>query len=142
MIFLAKEPKILVKIEPSRIDLSLAEGFFVDGPATDALLEWLKGYAKKKQLPLPLDLVPSDASFTAKVHQALIQIPFGEKTSYSTLAKLIGNPKGSRAVGNACGKNRYPLFIPCHRVLRGDGKMGGFSCGVEIKRRLLAFEEN
>jgi len=66
--------------------------------------------------------------------------PYGETISYGELAKRVGNPKASRAVGSANGKNRIPIVIPCHRVIAGDGTLGGFGGGLPTKEKLLALE--
>jgi AraC family transcriptional regulator, regulatory protein of adaptative response / methylated-DNA-[protein]-cysteine methyltransferase len=89
-------------------------------------------------LDLPLDLAGTD--FQRRVWAALEEIPYGETRSYAEVAGAIGAPKAARAVGAACGKNPVPLVIPCHRVVREDGDLGGFGCGVEVKRRLLERE--
>ena len=82
--------------------------------------------------------------FQIKVWNELKKIPIGETKTYKEIAKLIGNPKAARAVANACGKNPYPITVPCHRVVRSDGGLGGYSGkgGVETKRQLLENEKN
>ena len=82
--------------------------------------------------------------FQIKVWNELNKIPSGETKTYKEIAELIGYPKAARAVANACGKNPYPITIPCHRVIRSDGGLGGYSGegGVEKKRLLLANEQN
>jgi len=67
-------------------------------------------------------------------------IPYGQTRSYGWIARRIGKPGASRAVGNALGKNPIPIIIPCHRVLTADGGIGGFSGGLSAKRRLLTLE--
>jgi O-6-methylguanine DNA methyltransferase len=82
--------------------------------------------------------------FDRLVWETLLSIPYGQTLSYLDIAKAIGQTKAVRAVGGACGRNPMPLLIPCHRVIRSDGGLGGFSAGstsgIEIKKRLLAFE--
>ena len=80
--------------------------------------------------------------FSRKVLTACREIEFGQRITYSGLAKKAGRPAASRAVGNALAKNPLPLIIPCHRVLRTDGRMGGFSApgGIPFKKRLLTLE--
>ena len=70
------------------------------------------------------------------------KIPFGATRTYKDIAIAIGKPNSSRAVANACGKNPYPVIIPCHRVIRSDGKLGGYSGvgGVKKKKELLKLE--
>jgi len=70
------------------------------------------------------------------------KIPRGEVRTYTEIAVQIGHPNSARAVANACGQNPYPPIVPCHRVVRSDGSLGGYSAegGVETKRRLLSDE--
>jgi methylated-DNA-[protein]-cysteine S-methyltransferase len=81
-------------------------------------------------------------SFQIKVWKAIERIPKGKVKTYKDLAKNVGNPKASRAVANACGKNPYPIKIPCHRVIRSDGGLGGYSGkgGIKLKKKLLKEE--
>jgi O-6-methylguanine DNA methyltransferase len=79
--------------------------------------------------------------FHQKVWRALLDIPFGHTRTYSEVAELVGVQGGARAVGNACGANPIPVLVPCHRVLAAGGKLGGFSSGLEWKRKLLAAEK-
>ena len=90
------------------------------------------------ELSLPLDLRAT--SFQRRVWEALRKIPYGETRSYSEIARAIGAPKAVRAVGGACGQNPVALVIPCHRVIREDGELGGFGWGIDVKRRLLERE--
>lgn len=80
--------------------------------------------------------------FQRRVWKEISKIPFGETRTYKDLAVAIGKPTSSRAVANACGKNPYPVIIPCHRVIRSDGKLGGYSGvgGVKKKKELLKLE--
>lgn len=78
--------------------------------------------------------------FEHKVWLALKQIPYGETRSYKWIAKNINCPKAVRAVGQALRKNPLPVILPCHRVIASNGSIGGFSCGVEIKKWLLRHE--
>ncbi len=78
--------------------------------------------------------------FEKKVWAALRDIPYGETRTYKWLAEKIGNPKATRAVGRALGRNPIPIVFPCHRVIESGGSIGGYSSGVEIKRRLLEME--
>tara|TARA_B100000214_G_C23752210_1_gene528273 strand:- start:6 stop:281 length:276 start_codon:yes stop_codon:yes gene_type:complete len=80
--------------------------------------------------------------FQIEVWKELSKIPKGEVRTYKQIAKSIGKPKSSRAVANACAKNPYPIVIPCHRVIRSDGTVGGYSGqgGVKLKKELLKKE--
>ena len=88
---------------------------------------------------LKLDL-SAGSPFQQAVWRELRRIPWGEVISYSELARRVGRPRAARAVGNAVGRNPLPIVIPCHRVIKADGSIGGFGCGVEIKRALLGIE--
>ena len=81
--------------------------------------------------------------FQIRVWNELKKIPKGETRTYKDIAELIGKPTAARAVANACGKNPYPITIPCHRVIRSDGGLGGYSGegGVEKKKLLLKNEK-
>ncbi len=96
---------------------------------------------KKKNILLPLDLSGS-TSFQRMVWSETAKIPYGESRTYKFIAEKIGRKNSSRAVGNALGENPFPLAIPCHRVLRADGKMGGFTAsgGIGLKEKLLKLE--
>jgi|TARA_B100001142_G_scaffold50152_1_gene47398 methylated-DNA-[protein]-cysteine S-methyltransferase len=80
--------------------------------------------------------------FQIKVWNAISKIPKGRVKTYKELARSIRKPKASRAVANACGKNPFPIKIPCHRVIRSDGRLGGYSGkgGIKTKRKLLRSE--
>ena len=90
------------------------------------------------------DLTQKGTDFQKMVWTELKKIPFGETRTYKEIAVAIGKPKAARAVANACGKNPYPIIIPCHRVVRSDGTIGGFTGdgGVEKKRQLLRQENH
>lgn len=79
-------------------------------------------------------------TFQKAVYRVVLKIPKGQTRSYKWVAKKIRHPKAYRAVGNALNKNPYPGMIPCHRVVKSDGTMSGFSKGVSAKKRLLSNE--
>ncbi len=87
---------------------------------------------------LPLDM--RGTAFQVKVWQFLLSIPEGDVVSYRQVAENIGNPKATRAAASACGRNRIAVLIPCHRVLRGDGGLGGYRWGLPRKAALLEAE--
>ena len=87
-----------------------------------------------------LTLDPRGTPFQVRVWQELRRIPWGQTISYGELARRVGNPKASRAVGQANAVNPIPLIIPCHRVIAGDGSLGGYSSGPDRKRWLLRHE--
>jgi methylated-DNA-[protein]-cysteine S-methyltransferase len=78
--------------------------------------------------------------FEKKVWNALSEIPYGQTKTYKWIAERAGSPGGSRAAGQALGKNPIPIIFPCHRVIESDGSLGGYSSGSAIKRRLLEIE--
>lgn len=80
--------------------------------------------------------------FQKLVWKETMKIPYGYTATYKEIAERIGNPKSYRAVGNALGKNPLPIIIPCHRVIKGDGKLGGFTGGINLKKFLLKLEKN
>ena len=102
----------------------------------DTLTKLIQG--SETDLSLPLDIRAT--AFQRQVWEALQQIPRGETRSYSALAKEIGKPQASRAVARACATNRIAIAIPCHRIVRQDGNLGGYRWGVKRKEQLLALE--
>jgi len=107
----------------------------------DKILIWLKDYANKKS-SINLPLLVNGSDFKKKVYQSLLKIGLGKTASYQDIAAEIGSKSAARAIGNACNKNPFPLFIPCHRVIRKNQQIGGFALPIEIKESLLAFETN
>ena len=107
--------------------------------AKKQFIEYFSG--KRIRFDLPLDLSKA-TPFQKKVYAVLSRVPFGEVRTYRWLAQKIGNPKALRAVGMANGKNRWPIVIPCHRVVGSDGFLTGFSApgGLELKALLLKLE--
>lgn len=100
---------------------------------TNEFLRYLR--REQAQLNVPLDVQAS--AFQMKVWRYLQSIPSGEVQSYAEVAAAIGSPKAVRAVGSACAANRVAIAIPCHRVIRGDGGLGGYRWGLERKRVLI-----
>lgn len=100
----------------------------------------LESYFASELKRFDLVLKPQGTEFQCSVWQALQEIPYGDTWSYGQLAQRIGNPKASRAVGAANGKNPIPIIIPCHRVIGSSGNLTGFGGGLETKQTLLALE--
>lgn len=100
----------------------------------------LNGQEGTNRIGFPLDLSAGTA-FQQRIWRQLLEISSGEVVTYQGLAKAVGNPMAARAVGNACGRNPMPLLIPCHRVVRTNGDLGGFSAGLDWKMRLLQVEK-
>ena len=126
-----------------RIQISLAEEFScsIDGEGLEEeIFDWMDTYAKRQKGP-PLPLILSSLTpFTRKGLKAIDSIEMGDVASYGEIASRAGCAKGARAIGNVCNKNPYPLIIPCHRVIQGDGSIGGFAYNLRIKKTLLAHE--
>jgi AraC family transcriptional regulator of adaptative response/methylated-DNA-[protein]-cysteine methyltransferase len=101
-----------------------------------ALGHWVAGAFGNGQVALHLIGAP----FQIKVWEALLAIPSGHVTTYSEIARSIGNAKAARAVGSAVGRNPISWLIPCHRALRRDGELGGYHWGLPLKRAMLAYE--
>jgi methylated-DNA-[protein]-cysteine S-methyltransferase len=95
---------------------------------------------KRRGFELPIDWQLSHG-FHLRARQGIAAIPYGETRTYTDLARGAGNERAVRAAGSACARNPIPLVVPCHRVLRSDGSLGGYAGGLEMKRRLLALEE-
>jgi len=94
---------------------------------------------KRKTFSIALDL--RGTQFQKDVWEALLAIPFGETRSYGQLAKQLGNPRATRAVGAANGRNPVSIIVPCHRVIGSSGKLTGFGGGLETKAHLLSLED-
>jgi AraC family transcriptional regulator, regulatory protein of adaptative response / methylated-DNA-[protein]-cysteine methyltransferase len=88
----------------------------------------------------PVRLVMIGTDFDVRVWQTLLKIPMGRAVSYTDIARHIGAPSASRAVGSAVGRNPISFVVPCHRVLRGDGSLGGYHWGLTRKRALIGWE--
>jgi methylated-DNA-[protein]-cysteine S-methyltransferase len=143
----AVESELLSLTKRTPVTLSLSKGDSPNGTrevavrhlksARLAILQYLQGGARSFSLSLDLQSHPR---FRRKVWDVLQTIPYGQKRSYGWVARRLGQPRSARAVGQACGANPFPLFIPCHRVVAADGSLGGFSGGLSLKKRLLALE--
>jgi methylated-DNA-[protein]-cysteine S-methyltransferase len=104
--------------------------------AVQQLNEYFAGTRREFLLPLRMH----GTAFQRRVWQRLTEIPYGTTWSYGQLARRIGNPKASRAVGLANGRNPISILVPCHRVIGADGSLTGYGGGLERKRWLLAHE--
>jgi AraC family transcriptional regulator of adaptative response/methylated-DNA-[protein]-cysteine methyltransferase len=99
---------------------------------------WLEGKLSPDALKLDLHGTP----FQLRVWKAMLRVPHGETWSYTKLAKQAGNPRAVRAAASACARNPVGLLVPCHRIVRQDGSLGGYGWGLENKKRLLAHERS
>jgi methylated-DNA-[protein]-cysteine S-methyltransferase len=102
----------------------------------DQLDEYFRGVRRN----FDLNIVIEGTDFQIKVWMALLKIPFGTTLSYGEIAKAVGSPRAVRAVGGANGRNRISVIIPCHRVIRSDGRLGGYGSGTWRKDWLLKHE--
>jgi methylated-DNA-[protein]-cysteine S-methyltransferase len=106
------------------------------------LIKRFQTYFSGRKVDFPDELDYSGCTpFRRGVWQATRQIPYGQTRSYGWIAHQLGKPNAARAVGQALGRNPFPIIVPCHRVLAGDGGLGGFSGGLEIKKSLLTLEK-
>ena len=111
------------------------------GIAPAKLARQLKTYLAGKPVKFNCRLnLSAGTPFQQKVWRAMLAIPRGETRSYAWIAKKIGRPNATRAVGAACGTNPVPIVVPCHRVIASDGSLGGFGGGLALKKKLLRFE--
>lgn len=100
----------------------------------------LEEYFSKERTIFNLPIKLKGTDFQVSVWKKISEIPYGKTTTYGEIAESLGNRKLARAVGTACGKNPIAIIIPCHRVLGSNGKLGGYSYGIEIKKKLLDLE--
>ncbi len=123
------------------IDFQKPAGVIGKGKAPPLLKKELKEYFENGREKFTQKIAfRKGTDFEKSVWEALKEIPYGETRTYKWLAETIGNPKASRAVGQALSRNPVPIIIPCHRIIESDGSLGGYSGGIHIKRRLLDIE--
>jgi len=127
-------PKSGKPVKPERGWIEAQSGAVAE--AVKQLREYFAGRRTEFDLPL----APHGTKFQLAVWGELQKIPYGQTISYGELARRVGNPKASRAVGTANGANQIPIVIPCHRVIAAGGKLGGFGGGLPVKEALLALE--
>ncbi|MDX1568878.1 MAG: methylated-DNA--[protein]-cysteine S-methyltransferase [Xanthomonadales bacterium] len=108
----------------------------------DEAIRQLAEYFLGRRQSFLLALRPEGSNFQRAVWAALDRVPYGRTCSYAELATAAGRRRGYRAVGGALGKNPLPIVVPCHRVVRADGQLGGYVGGAETKRFLLDLEQD
>lgn len=135
---IVSEGGVIVELLPTEDEPAVDPFATCDDPAIVETIRWLDAYFAGNQLPLP-SFAPKGTVFQQKVWAELVKIPFGETVTYGEIARSVGSPGASRAVGGAVGKNPLLIVIPCHRVVAANS-IGGFSCGIERKRWLMAHE--
>ena len=113
-----------------------------DDPNFDLLVAHVVGAIEQPNIGIHLPLDIQGTAFQERVWQALREIPPGSTLSYAELATRIGSPKAVRAVANACGANKLAFAIPCHRVVRSNGELGGYRWGLARKQQLLQREQS
>ena len=105
--------------------------------AKSQILNYLSGSSKSLDFPV----VHINSPFRKKVLEIQRNIPYGQTRSYGEVAQMVNSPKASRAVGSANANNPIPLYYPCHRIIKANGKLGGFGGGLKIKKFLLDLEQ-
>lgn len=141
-LLLLAEPEGLVAIrfEPQSGVHDIAPNWTRGAPVLEQTAAQLREYFAGRREVFDLPLCPPGTEFMQRVWKELCRIPFGTTISYGELATRIGNPKASRAVGMANGKNPIPIVVPCHRVIGSNGRLTGFAGGLEVKEQLLRHE--
>lgn len=107
---------------------------------TNCYIQGIMQYLNGHKVGIPLDFHGTD--FQMRVWNTLRKIPYGSTVTYSELADMIGEPKAVRAVANACARNPVPLIVPCHRVVRKGGDLGGYGLGIDRKKKILDHEKS
>ena len=151
-LLLAKTPQGLVRLglpneDPDELLADLAGRIsprVLEAPAgLDEERRELDDYfaGRRHAFELPIDWQLSHG-FLLRARQGIVAIPYGETRTYTDLARGAGNERAVRAAGSACSRNPIPLIVPCHRVLRSDGSLGGYAGGLTMKEKLLDLEQN
>lgn len=128
--------KLMTYVKKTYPDYSLKASKPMLMDVIQQLYEYFKG--ERTAFDIPLHLEGTD--FQKQVWEGLLEIPYGKTISYGKLADQLNSPGGMRAVGAANGQNPIPIIIPCHRVISADGSLGGYTGGLDIKRKLLDLE--
>ena len=143
-------PCRLLEIKLPQVDLDMLclpfddRGWQIDDrhPKANAIADALVRYFNGQAVQTPWSIMDLSPFTTAQqtVYRTVATIPYGRTASYGQVARLAGMPRAARFVGNTMANNRYPVFIPCHRVIKGDGSPGGFGGGTALKEKMLAME--
>src|SRR5574344_260220 len=134
-IFIAEENKNITNVSFSKISGICNETKLLKLAKTQ-ITEYLNGIRKTFDLPIKFN----GTEFQTKVWNELLKIPYGKTASYKEIATKIGNKNSFRSVGNADRKNKLLILIPCHRIIKTDGTLGGYAGTIEIKKKLLNLE--
>jgi AraC family transcriptional regulator of adaptative response/methylated-DNA-[protein]-cysteine methyltransferase len=136
------EQELLHKLHAEYPNASLEKMKEPYPPIFQNSIQSLLRYLRKEQIRLDVPLDVNATAFQLKVWKYLQSIPYGEVQSYGEIAAALGNPKATRAVARACAANKVAIVIPCHRVIRGTGELGGYKWGLDRKRVLLDTERS
>ena len=134
--FSTESPEELEKYCQKYLGSGVREGSEYTRNAKQQILKYLEG--KSQSLDFPV--IHLNSSFRKKVLEAERNIPYGETRSYGEVAKMVNNPRASRAVGSANAQNPLPLYFPCHRIISSNGSLGGYGAGLSVKKYLLDLE--
>jgi methylated-DNA-[protein]-cysteine S-methyltransferase len=132
-----------VAVDESGAVTAFTFGMGDDGGAYNpAVARQIEEFFAGKRQTFDFPLAPRGTDFQKRVWTELCRIPFGETISYGELARRIGNPAASRAVGHANGQNPIAVIVPCHRVIGSNGKLTGYGGGLDLKEKLLNWERS
>ena len=134
--FSTESPQELEKYCQKYLGVGVQEGSEYNRDAKEQILKYLEG--KSQSLDFPV--IHLNSPFRQKVLEAERNIPYGETRSYGEVAKMVNNPRASRAVGSANAENPLPLYFPCHRIISYNGGLGGYGGGLGVKKYLLDLE--
>ena len=148
LMLVARNAKLITLDITKQTEYEIKKGLLVQYPEVSksdkpfrVLCLLLDRYLKGERIDFDIDVdISQEGVFTQRVLEELRKIPYGQVRSYGWLAKRLGYVNAARAVGQALKRNPIPIVIPCHRIIREDGSIGGFSMGIQIKERLLAME--
>jgi len=134
--FSTESPQELEKYCQKHLGSEIHQGSDFTKYAKQQILDYLEG--KSQSLDFPV--IHLNSPFREKVLEAERNIPYGETRSYGEVAKMVNNPRASRAVGSANAENPLPLYFPCHRIISSNGNLGGYGGGLGVKKYLLDLE--
>ena len=129
-------PQKLEKYYQNHLVTRVREGSEYTQNAKQQILKYLEGESQSLDFPV----IHLNSPFRKKVLEAERNIPYGETRSYGEVAKMLNNPRASRAVGSANAENPLPLYFPCHRIINSNGRLGGFGGRLNVKQYLLDLE--
>ena len=134
--FSTESPQELEKYCQKHLGVGIREVSEYTRDAKEQILKYLEGESQYLDFPV----IHLNSPFWKKVLEAERNIPYGETRSYGEVAKMVNNPRASRAVGSANAENPLPLYFPCHRIISSNGGLGGYGGGLDVKKYLLDLE--